>query len=90
MTSRDLPEMGAGLAPADLAEVRRELFVDALSVARFDHDPVAEWEAFCERAWREAGLAFGFLDREPWPESVPRPRPHTFESSGQSESDTTL
>ncbi len=55
--------MGDGVTPSDLAAIRRELFLDALTVARHDHDPASEWEAFCEAAWREAGLAFGFLPR---------------------------
>jgi hypothetical protein len=63
-----------GVTFHDLADVRRELFIDALAVARHDHDPSREWEAFVEAAWREAALAFGFVEREPWPEGLPRPR----------------
>ncbi len=63
----------AGVTPTDLAGIRRELFRDALAVARHDHDPSREWEAFAEAAWGEAALAFGFVEREPWPEGLPRP-----------------
>jgi hypothetical protein len=59
-----------GFTPADLPAVRRELFMDALAVAR--HDPAMQWEPFCDVAWREAGLAFGFLERE---DRKPQPRP---------------
>ncbi len=62
-----------GVTPEDLADIRRELFIDALTVARHDHDPSREWEAFAEVAWGEAALAFGFVEREPWPEGLPRP-----------------
>jgi hypothetical protein len=66
-------DVPAGFTPADLPAVRRELFMDALAVARDDHDPATQWEDFCEAAWKEAGLAFGFLQREGWPESVDLP-----------------
>lgn len=62
-----------GVTADDLAGIRRELFIDALTVARHDHDPSREWEAFAEAAWGEAALAFGFIEREPWPEALPRP-----------------
>jgi len=63
-----------GVTPEDLADIRRELFIDALTVARHDHDPSREWEAFAEAAWGEAALAFGFVEREPWPQELPMPR----------------
>jgi hypothetical protein len=59
---------GGGIG--DLLGIRRELFVSALEVARADHDPAREWEAFAEAAWREAALAFGFAEREDLPEST--------------------
>ncbi len=77
MTSQDDTAGGAavhgGVMPDDLADIRRELFIDALAVARHDHDPSREWEAFAEAAWGEAALAFGFVEREPWPEELPEP-----------------
>ena len=54
-----------GVTSEDLADMRRELFIDALAVARHDYDPCSEWEAFAEAAWREVALAFGFVEREP-------------------------
>ncbi len=56
-----------GLTASALPAIRRDLFMDALAVARHDHDPSSEWEQFCEAAWREAALAFGFAERESWP-----------------------
>jgi hypothetical protein len=56
-----------GVGASDLVRVRRALFMDALHVARADHEPAAEWEAFAEVAWREASLAFGFASREELP-----------------------
>jgi hypothetical protein len=56
-----------GVGAGDLVSVRRALFMGALDVARADHDPSAEWEAFAEVAWREASLAFGFAAREVLP-----------------------
>jgi hypothetical protein len=77
-----------GVTPQDLADIRRELFIDALAVARHDHDPSREWEAFAEAAWREAALAFGFVEREPWPEELPRPKlPSDDRDSAQRDSD---
>lgn len=64
---------GDGLSAGDLPVIRRELLMDALEVARREHDPSAEWEAFRAVVWREAGLAFGFVDRDPWPEGLARP-----------------
>ena len=66
--------------------MRRELFIDALAVARHDHDPSSEWESFAEAAWREAVLAFGFVEREPWPEGLPRPALADERQSGQRDS----
>ncbi len=62
-----------GVTPNALPAIRRELFMDALMVARHDHDPGTQWEQFCETAWKEAALAFGFVEREPWPGSSPSP-----------------
>jgi hypothetical protein len=56
-----------GVGRGDLMRLRRALFMDALHVARVDHDPAAEWEAFAQVAWREASLAFGFAAREELP-----------------------
>lgn len=56
-----------GVSRADLVEIRRELFVAALDVARHDYDPSVEWDRFCEAAWGEAALAFGFIEREEVP-----------------------
>lgn len=67
-------EAELGLTPADLPDLRRELFVDALVTARAAHEPSTEWEAFVEAGWQEVGLAFGLLEREPWPEGLERPR----------------
>lgn len=73
--SLDLSERpeGDGLAPEDLPALRRELFAGSLAVARREHSPSAEWEAFVEAAWEEVRLAFGFLEREPWPGGLERP-----------------
>jgi len=65
--------MQGGVTSEDLSDIRRELFMYALAVARHDHDPCHEWNAFVEVAWQEAALAFGFVEREPWPEGPPRP-----------------
>ena len=54
----------AGVTPDDLPGIRRELMMDALAVARAQHDPATHWDAFCETAWREAGLAYGFIQRQ--------------------------
>lgn len=56
-----------GLQARDLRRVRRDLFRGALEVARADHDPSSEWESFAEVAWREAALAFGFVERDEFP-----------------------
>jgi hypothetical protein len=76
-----------GVTPDALPAIRRELFMDALMVARTDHDPGMQWEQFCEAAWREAALAFGFVAREPWPEGLPRPALADERQSGQRDSD---
>lgn len=60
---------GRGVGSGDLHQLRRELFIGALEVARADHDPGREWESFAEVAWREAALAFGFVERDEWPGS---------------------
>lgn len=70
----DADETPDGLTPSVLPGLRRELFVDALLAARARFSPGEEWEAFVEAAWREAGLAFGFLERAPWPEGLELPR----------------
>lgn len=65
--------------------------MDALAVARHDHDPATRWEDFCQLAWCEAGLAFGFLDREGWPPGVDRPPlAEAQRPSGHRDSDETL
>lgn len=46
-------------------------FFAALDVARYAHDPVEEWEAFCDVAWRELGLADGCVEGERLLEDVP-------------------
>lgn len=66
----DIPE---GATPDALPAIRRELFMDALMVARYDHDPGTQWAQFCEVAWNEAAMAFGFVGREPWPGSSTAP-----------------
>jgi hypothetical protein len=55
--------------------MRRELLMDALRVARLEHDPAQDWPGFCAVVWREAALAFGFVEREsgPSPRSAPGP-----------------
>ncbi len=80
--------MQDGVTPENLVDIRRELFMDALAVARHDHDPSSEWEAFADVAWREGALAFGFVERGPWPEGLPRPEfPEGERRSGQRDSD---
>lgn len=66
-------DISDGVAPDALPGIRRELFIDALMVARHDHDPGTQWEQFCETAWKEAALAFGFMERELWPGSSTSP-----------------
>lgn len=63
-----------GVTAQDLPRIRRELLMDALAVARHDHDPAADWAAFCDAVWREVALAYGFVEREPWPEGLDIPR----------------
>jgi hypothetical protein len=62
-----------GFSTADLPAMRREQLMSALEVARHEHDPATNWAAFREVVWREAALAFGFFEREPWPDDVPLP-----------------
>jgi hypothetical protein len=87
MNSTDEEQTAAGstgFSAADLQTIRRESLMDALEVARHEHDPASDWEAFCAVVWREAGLAFGFLEREPWPEDLPRPAwPASRQGEGQ-------
>jgi hypothetical protein len=71
-----------GLSTADLPEMRREQLMSALEVARHEHDPATDWSAFRKVVWREAGLAFGFVEREPWPVDLPLP---SWADSGQGE-----
>ncbi len=93
MTSQDdttgaAAAVQGGVTAEDLADIRRELFMEALAVARHDHDPTREWEAFAEAAWQEAALAFGFVEREPWPEELPRPElPDSVREPAQRDSD---
>ncbi len=65
--------VATGVARGDMRDLRYQLFVDAMAVARSEWSPTTAWEAFVEVAWREVGLAFGFLEREPWPEGLERP-----------------
>jgi hypothetical protein len=62
-----------GVSGEDLPLIRRELLLGALEVARREHDPVVEWEGFCAVVWREAALAFGFVERPAWPAGLALP-----------------
>ncbi len=65
--------VATGVAQGAIRNLRYQLFVDAMVVARSERSPATAWEAFVKVAWREVGLAFGFLEREPWPEGLERP-----------------
>ncbi len=66
--------VATGVAQGDMRDLRHQSFVDALTVARDEQSPATAWEGFVEVAWREVGLAFGFLEREPWPDGLERPK----------------
>jgi hypothetical protein len=85
-SSRGSADDSVGFSTEDLPEIQQELLMDVLEVARQEHDPALAWDAFCASVWREAALAFGFVEREAVPSPPPR---HLHGSIDHDDQDTT-
>ena len=57
---------------AEFVDVCREGYLYAVEVARAQHDPAVEWEAFRETLWSYLTRVFGVDDgASAWPDGLP-------------------
>ena len=68
---RDVSDVGVGFD--DLTGEFREEYLYAVELARAQHDPTTDWEAFRDTLWIYLMRVFGLDDPAAWPAGMPDP-----------------
>lgn len=66
-------EQRDGVALEDLPGIYREGYLNAIEMARAEHDPAHDWDGFRDHLWQSLLRVFGVEVDDQWPPDLPDP-----------------